>query len=357
MLAFKYPARQETSVVENIIVQVGRTGALTPVALIKPVEVGGVIVSRVTLHNPQEIERKDVRIGDTVMVQRAGDVIPEIVKVITEKRTKDIKKFIFPKRCPVCNKDVEQKEDEAVPRCTNYDCDAQVKERIAHFASKDAMNIDGLGYKIVEYLVDEKLIVDVADLYSLKIKDLESLEGFGKKSAENLIQSIESSKTRTFNRLIFGLGIRHVGETLAKVLANKFQTPESLASADIENLLEIREVGVEVAKHIHEYFRSKKNLKLLQKLNEVGVRPANMEKPLSNKLHGLTIVVTGSLSKLSRNEAHELIEKNGGHIGSSVTKKTSFLVVGNDAGSKLEKAKSLGVQTLTEDEFIKRIKD
>ncbi len=351
-LAFKYPARQETSVVKDIIVQVGRTGAITPVAILDPVEVGGVTVSRVTLHNPQEIARKDVRIGDTVVVQRAGDVIPEIVSVIVEKRPSRAKPYAFPQECPSCGDTLRQEEGEAVPRCVNELCDAQVKEQIAHFASKDAMDIDGLGWKIVEFLYDEGLIRSPADLYQLKKEDLLKLEGFKEKSAGNLMASIDVSRTRSLSRLIFGLGIRHVGETLAKTLAKQLGTLDKLASATEEELLEIREVGVEVARSLVEWFGSKRHRKLLDDLGTLGVKPEAQRAAVDGPLRGQTVVVTGTLSKMSRGQAHELVERHGGAVGSSVTKKTSYLVVGEDAGSKLEKAKQLGVKTLTEDEFL-----
>lgn len=355
MVAFKYPARQEMSTVEDIIIQVGRTGALTPVAILKPVQVGGVTVTRVTLHNPQEIARKDVRIGDKVVVQRAGDVIPEIVKVVLEHRPPNTKAYRFPDHCPACGSSIHHEPGEAVPRCINTSCIAQLKERIAHYASKDAMDIDGLGFKIVEYLVDHKLIESAADLYCLRKDDLMMLEGFGEKSANNLVSAIEETKTRPLSRLIFALGIRHVGEKLAKVLANRFGSLESLSEANEEQLFEVDEVGPEVARSVAEYFAEPRNQKLLKELKKAGVKPQEGPKPVSGKLKGMTIVVTGTLSKLSRNEAHELIERNGGSVGSSVTKKTSFLVVGEDAGSKLDKARSLGIETLSEDEFLNRI--
>jgi len=353
MVAFKYPARQEMSTVEDIIVQVGRTGAITPVAILKPVQVSGVTVTRVTLHNPQEIARKDVRIGDKVIVQRAGDVIPEIVKVVIEHRPPTAKEYVFPTKCPACASKLQQEEGEAVPRCVNIDCDAQRKEQIAHFASKDAMNIDGLGYKIVEYLVDEKLIESPADLYKLKKEDLLKLEGFKEKSASNLINSINESRTRTLNRVIFALGIRHVGEKIAKVLANQFHSLQMLNETNEEALLEINEVGPEVAKSLAEWFSNPKHGKLLRDLEARGVTPEEASRPATGgKLKGMTVVVTGTLEKLSRSQAHELIERNGGNVGSGVTKKTSFVVVGTDAGSKFEKARSLGIRTMDESEFL-----
>ncbi len=355
MIAFKYPARQETSVVEEIIVQVGRTGALTPVAILKPVNVGGVTVTRVTLHNPQEIARKDVRIGDTVVVQRAGDVIPEIVKIIEEKRLRNSHGYEFPKKCPSCGEKVSWSEEDVIARCGNIACPAQIKESIAHWASKDAMDIDGLGWRIVEFLFDEKIISSAADLYRLKISQVQELEGFGEKSAQNLMNAIAASKKRILARFIFGLGIRHVGETLAKTLAAKFASIDRLQQASTEDLLEIHEIGEEVAKSIVTWFAISKNKKLIKELNELGVRPEKGEGPKSQKLKGEMIVVTGTLPTLKRDQAHALIETHGGIAGSSVTKKTTKLLVGVDAGSKLEKAKELGIQIIEEDEFLKLI--
>lgn len=356
MTAFKYPARQETTVVEDIFVQVGRTGALTPVAALKSVQVGGVTVSRATLHNPQEIARKDVRVGDTVVIQRAGDVIPEVVKVILEKRAPGSRPYHFPAHCPVCHTKVKHAEDEAVPRCPNPDCDEQIKGGIAHFASKDAMDIDGLGWKIAEYLVDKGLLRTPADLYRLRASDVRDLEGFGEKSASNLVTAIETSKSRPLPRLVYALGIRHVGETIAKVLANRFHGLDKLAEASEEELLEVHEIGPEVARSIREWFSHARNRKLVRELEQLGVEPQAGPKPLSGKLKGLTLVVTGTLETLSRSEAHALIEAHGGTVGASVTKKTSFLVVGAEAGSKLDKAKGLGVSVLTEEEFLKKVK-
>lgn len=357
MIAFKYPARQETTIVEDIIVNVGRTGAITPLALVKPVHVGGVTISRVTLHNPIDLARKDVRIGDTVLIQRAGDVIPEIVKIIPEKRSSESKPFSFPTQCPSCNAPIHHPEGEAVPRCINQNCDAQVKEQIAHFASKDAMDIDGLGYKIVEYLVDEKLIHSASDLYNLKLDDLLGLEGFKEKSATNLLHAIQASKHRSLQRLIYALGIRHVGETIARILAQNFENIDALAKAQEQEILSIHEIGPEVARSILEWFEQARNKKFIFNLKSYGVRAEPTSKPQSSKLKGKTIVVTGTLSRLRRSQAHEMIEQHGGTVGSSVTGKTSYLVVGDEPGSKLEKAKLLGIPILNEDEFLALIKN
>lgn len=355
-LAFKYPARQEITQIQDIIVQVGRTGALTPVALLKPVEVSGVTVSRVTLHNHQEIERKDIRIGDSVVIQRAGDVIPEVVKVILESRGPQVKKFQFPKRCPSCGGPVTAPEDEVILRCENEDCPEQVKGRLAHFASKNAMDIDGLGEKIVEALYDAGLIKDVSDFYTLQANDFLKLEGFKEKSTQNLLAAIEASKQQPVARVLFGLGIRHVGVTLAKTLARVFGSLEALSKVTAESLEEVPEIGPEVSKSLAEWFQQKKHRALIAKLEKFGVgQVVAVVKLQSTVFQGQTLVVTGTLESLSRNEAHELIERNGGHVGSSVTKKTSYVVAGAEAGSKLDKARTLGVPVLSEAEFLAKL--
>jgi DNA ligase (NAD+) len=352
MVAFKFPPRQKTSVVLDIILQVGRTGAITPVALIEPVEVGGVTVSKVTLHNPQEIKRKDVRIGDTVVVQRAGDVIPEIVKVILDKRPENSKEFVFPKRCPSCGEKIFYSEDEAVPRCLNENCPDQIKARLAHFASKEAMNIDGLGEKICNALYEAKLVKEVSDIYYLTKEQILSLEGFQEKSATNLLNAIENSKRTSFARFIYALGIRHVGEKIAKALALRFSSIDELMNADYEKLIAVEDVGDEVAKSIVSWFSNPKHKKIVQRLLDAGIVLENTKVQLSDKLKNQTVVVTGTLKSMTRDKAHELIEKNGGRVGSSVTKKTTLLVSGENAGSKLEKAKELGIKIISEDEFL-----
>ena len=356
MVALKYPARQETTRIKDIIIQVGRTGALTPVALLEPVEVGGVVVARVTLHNPQEIARKDVRIGDTVVVQRAGDVIPEIVKVVLEKRPKKTTAYEFPVKCPACESHTVTLEGEVIPRCPNDQCDAQVKEQIAHFASKDTMDIDGVGYKIVEFLVDQKLLNKASDLYRLSASDLASLEGFKEKSIANILQAIAASKTRPLQRLIFALGIRHVGETLAKSLAKRFDSLDALSQATIDDLMGIPEVGPEVARSIVEWFQKPRNIEIIHDFTDLGIHPQKDDTPKGSALAGSIVVVTGSLKSMSRKEAHDIIEREGGTIGSSVTKKTSFIVAGEEAGSKLDKAKKLGITIIDEDGFLEKVK-
>ncbi|MCX7943578.1 MAG: NAD-dependent DNA ligase LigA [Deltaproteobacteria bacterium] len=355
-VAFKFPPIQETTVVEDIIVQVGRTGALTPVAILKPVRVGGVTISRATLHNQDEIERLDIRIGDTVVVQRAGDVIPEIVKVVVEKRPKDSKKFLFPDNCPVCQTRVEKDKDEAIVRCPNEECSARVVERIKHFVSKRAMNIEGLGEKLIERLViEKKLIKDPADIYKLKIEDLEHMEGFGEKSAKNIIDAINKSKKTTLKRFIYALGIRHIGENTAELIADYFQDIEGVISASESELRQIPQVGEETARELVRYFQNHKNIEMVNRLKGSGIEFESSKKD-SDSLAGLTFVITGTLNRFTRDEAKEFITKNGGKVLSSVTKKLDYLVVGSNPGSKLDKAQELGIKIISEEELIAMIK-
>ncbi len=356
-VAFKFPPVQETTVVEDIIVQVGRTGALTPVAVLKPVRVGGVTVSRATLHNQDEINRLDIRIGDTVVVQRAGDVIPEIVKVILEKRREDVRKFNLPDKCPVCDTDVIKDIDEAVIRCPNEDCSARIVERIKHFVSRGAMNIEGLGEKIIERLVlDVKLVKDVTDLYSLTIDDLKKIEGFGDKSAQNILDSIEKSKKTTLKRFIYALGIRHVGENTASLISDYFKDIESLSSAGIDVLKKIPQIGDETANEIYSFFRNKKNMQTIKRLKEVGIEFEKVGLRVSDALSGMTFLITGTLVRFTRDEAKQLIVQNGGKVLSSVSKKLDYLIVGSDPGSKLKKAQEIGIKILSEEELIEMIK-
>lgn len=351
MIAFKFPARQETTVIEDIIVQVGRTGALTPVAAVKPVKVGGVKVSRATLHNQDEIDRKDIRIGDTVLIQRAGDVIPEVVQVITEKRSGKEKKFKLPGKCPVCKHEVVREEGEAVTRCPNRFCEAQLKERIRHFASKDALNIEGLGEKIVEQLVDEKIIHEASDLFKLKPNDFLKLEGFAEKSSQNLFDAIQSVRNTELRRLIFALGIRHIGEKASKLLAQKFGSLETLSQSSEDELLEVHEVGTEMAKSVGQFFKDPASKKEVSHLLKYITPTAPVVGKKKEGIAGKTFVLTGTLPSLSRGEATELIEHAGGKVSSSVSKKTDYVVAGAEAGSKLDKAQELGVTVLDEDEL------
>jgi DNA ligase (NAD+) len=354
MLAFKYPPRQETTTIEDIIVSVGRTGALTPVALVSPVNLGGAIVRRATLHNQDEIDRKDIRIGDRVIIQRAGDVIPEVVKVVTDVRTGEEKKFKLPKKCPVCGSSVERKEGEAVLRCLNRSCVAQVIERIRHLAIIDALNIEGLGEKIVEQLVEEKLVKTWADLFKLKPEQVLELEGFAERSSQKLISAIQAVRKPELYRLIFGLGIRHVGERTAKILANHYLSIDPLFQASEEELEQIHEVGPEVAHSIYEFFHDDFYCSELKELLKY-VEPVGPKKKAGGIFTGKTLVLTGTLPTLSRSDATRLIEENGGKVSGSVSKKTDYVVAGAEAGSKLDKAQDLGVAVIDEAELLRLV--
>jgi DNA ligase (NAD+) len=351
-IAYKYPARQETTVVNDILVQVGRTGTLTPVAVLEPVQVGGVTVSRSTLHNMDEIERLGLQIGDTVLIERAGEVIPHVLKVVKEGKQR--KPFKMPKNCPECGSAIHHVEGEVAYRCVNAACPAKRKESLLHFAGRHAMDVDGLGDKIVDQLVDKGLVKDVADLYSLKLEDLAALERMAEKSAQNLLDEIEASKKNSLARLIYALGIQFVGERTAQLLAEHFSSLEELAAAKEEQLIEVPEVGPKVAASIAEFFSEPANLKLIKKLNKAGVHPtAEKRKVKSDKLAGKSFVFTGGLANRSREEAGEIVQQHGGKVSGSVSKKTDYVVVGTDPGSKYEKAKELGVTVLNEAEFEK----
>jgi len=349
-IAYKYPARQETTVVNDIIVQVGRTGTLTPVAVLEPVQVGGVTVSRSTLHNMDEIERLGLQIGDTVLIERAGEVIPHVLKVVKEGKNR--KPFKMPKHCPECGSAIHHVEGEVAYRCVNAACPAKRKESLLHFAGRHAMNIDGLGEKIVDQLVDKGLVKDVADLYSLKLEDLAALERMAEKSAQNLLDEIEASKKNSLARLIYALGIQFVGERTAQLLAEHFSSLEELAAAKEEELEEVPEVGPKVAASIVEFFSEPANRQLIKKLKKAGVHPTAEKRVVkSQKLAGKSFVFTGSLANRSREEAGELVIQHGGKVSGSVSKKTDYVVVGMDPGSKYDKAKELGVRILSESEF------
>jgi DNA ligase (NAD+) len=354
-LACKYPATQETTLIKDIIVQVGRTGALTPVAIMQPVNVGGVMVSRATLHNEDEIIKKDIRIGDTVVIQRAGDVIPEVVKVIPEKRTGREKIFKMPKHCPECNSQIVRLEGEAAHRCVNISCPAQLKEHIRHFASRGAMDIEGLGEKVSAQLFDAQLIADPADLYFLTKEKLLELDRQAEKSAQNLIDAIQRSKNPSLDKFIYALGIRHVGERTAKLLAGHFGNMENLMAAKIEDLTAINEIGPEIAASIVEFFHERKNIDVMAKFHQADVTPQRKEVTANAPLEGKSFVFTGSMESMGRNEAKVLVENLGGTVLSSVTKSTIYVVAGSEPGSKLKKAKSSGVKILSEDEFLKLI--
>jgi DNA ligase (NAD+) len=349
-IAYKYPARQATTTVESIEVQVGRTGALTPVAWLKPVEVSGVTVSRATLHNEDEIDRLGLQIGDEVVIERSGDVIPKVVRVSSQGSWR--KPFRMPLKCPVCASLIVREEGEAASRCINASCPARLKETILHFASRNVMNIDGVGEALVDQLVDKGVVKSIADIYDLKIEDLMDLDRMGVKSAGNVIANVHKSRGYPLPRVLSALGIRFVGERTAVFLAEAFGSMDAIANASENELQMAEEVGPKVAEAVAQFFRVPGNRELVDRLRSAGLQFAyESTRPKAGPLHGLTFVLTGTLPTLSREEAKELIEKNGGKVSGSVSKKTSFVVAGEDAGSKLNKARELGVPVLTEDEF------
>ena len=362
-IAYKFPAERATTIVEDIKVQVGRTGALTPVAYLRPVHVAGSVVSRATLHNEDEINRLDIRIGDTVVIQKAGDVIPEVLEHVKKLRTGNEKKFIMPDKCPICGEPVEKKKigegktKSAAHYCTNKKCYAQEKERIIHFVSRKGFNIEGLGEKIVEQLINEGLISDVAGIFELTKGDLEPLERFAEKSADNLLKSIDNSRNITLSRFLFSLGILHVGEETANLLANKFGSIEKIKNLKKEELEEIDGIGSVVAKSIYEWFRDKHNKDILRRLlHHVNIEKSLPAAPLKRTmLAGKTVVLTGSMQSMSRDEAKEKIRAVGGKVSSSVSNKTDFVVTGKDPGSKYDKAIEMGVKIINEEEFLKMV--
>ena len=357
-IAGKFKAQQATTVIHDIHVQVGRTGALTPVAKLDPVYVAGVTVTNATLHNQDEIDRKDIRIGDTVLIERAGDVIPKVVKVIIEKRPKGTNPFIIANQCPVCDHEAFRPEGEAILRCGNISCPRQIKGRIQHFASKLALDIDGLGEKIVDQLVEEGLIQSIDDLFTLKQKPLAKLDRLGEKSAENLVEAISNSKDTTFARFIYALGIRNVGEHIAKVLEKQHSgNLTEFQNTTIEELEAIDEIGPIVAETVIQFWSDDSNKKMVQNCLDYGVRLATVEVNENQPFAGQTFVFTGSLEKFTRKEAKDTLENLGGKASSSVSKKTDFVIAGPGAGSKLKKAGELGVDVLTEEEFLDKVKN
>jgi DNA ligase (NAD+) len=353
-IAFKYPARQETTVVKDIQVNVGRTGVLTPWTLLEPVQIGGVTVSRSTLHNMDEVERLGVQIGDTVLVERAGEVIPHVLKVV--KEGKDRRAFRMPKNCPECGSKIHRVEGEVAYRCLNSACPAKRRESLLHYAGRHAMNIDGLGEKIVDQLVEKNMVKDLADLYSLKLDEVAELERMAEKSAQNLLDEIEASKKSSLSRLIYALGILFVGERTGQLLAEHFSSLDDLAAASQEQLEEVPEIGPKVANSIVQFFSEPANRQLVKRLEKAGVRPtAEKREVKSDKLRGKSFVFTGGLENRSREDAGELVKQHGGKIAGSVSKKTDYVVVGSDPGSKYDKAKELGVPILSEVEFEKLI--
>ena len=352
--AAKYKPEQAETLVENIVVQVGRTGALTPVAIMKPVRVGGVTVTNATLHNQEEVSRKDIRIGDTVVIQRAGDVIPEIVAVITSKRPKSAEPFVIPSKCPICAEKVAKLEGEVITRCVNSLCPAIVKESLKHFVARRAMNIDKVGDRLIETFVDAGLIRSFSDFYRIKKSQILELDRQGEKSAENIISSIEKSKKTTLARLIYALGIRFVGEQTAKALSDHFVTVESFLQASEEELLTIPDIGPKVAKSIVEWLARKPLIKEVQNLTHLGLQIEGPVRKTSGPLSGKSFLITGTLP-VKRDDAKDFIESNGGKILASVSSKLSFLVVGDDPGSKLEKAQSLGVAVISWDDLQRMV--
>ena len=356
-IAGKFKAQQATTLVQNIIPSVGRTGAVTPVARLEPVNVGGVVVTNATLHNQDEIDRKDVRVGDTVLIQRAGDVIPEVVKVIPAKRPPETKTYQLPTECPSCGQEVSRPEGEVVTRCQNLSCPAQVKGRIEHFVSKGALDIDGFGEKLVDQLVDKKLILTVDDIFKLNFDDLVNLDRMAEKSALNILTAIQDSKQTTFARFVYALGIRNVGAHLSKVLEKAFVGDiEKFMKAAEEELEAIDEVGPIVAETITTFLSNCTNTNVIESCLSLGIRLKKVEEPKSLLLQGKTFVFTGALTQFSRNEAKEMTEAHGGKVSGSVSKNTDFVVAGPGAGSKLKKATELDIPVLSEAEFLDRLK-
>jgi DNA ligase (NAD+) len=350
-ISYKYPAMQATTKLNDITVQVGRTGALTPVAELEPVLLAGTTVSRASLHNEDEIKRLNIKIGDWVLIEKSGEIIPQVVKVIESKRTGSEKDYEFPKSCPVCQSPVLRPEGEAVTRCTNEDCPAKIKARISYFAMRKAMDIEGLGSVLIETLVDKGFVKDVADLYSLKIETLAGFERMAEKSATNVIDQIQASKEKGLQRLLFGLDIRHVGERYSKILANQFRSIEKLARATVEELDDIPEIGEKVAVSIFDYFNNPKTQQLIERLRQAGVKlevDSQSSASLDERFVGKTFVLTGKMENYTRSEAAKLIEERGGRVASSVSKNTDYLVAGQKAGSKLVRAEKLGIQILDE---------
>lgn len=352
-IAFKFTAKQATTILKDIMIQVGRTGTLTPVAVLQPVQVGGVTVSRATLHNFDELKRKDIRIGDVVLVERSGDVIPQVVKSIIEKRTGDEKVRAIPRKCPVCSSDVIRTLDEVAVRCPNKQCPARLKWRIEYFASRDAMDIDHLGGQTIDKLIEKGLVDNIADLYVLTEKDVLSLEGFKEKSVRNLLDSIEKSKQQGLARLIYGLGIRHVGKYASQLLAGQYHSIDELAKKTAEELTQIHGLGEKTAEAIATFFATEENIELINKLKDIGIRTKETKK--EGPLSGKKFVFTGGLSSLSRPDASNLVMKNGGMVASAIGKDIDYVVVGSDPGSKYEKAKKLGLTLIDETEFKKLI--
>lgn len=356
-VAYKYPPEKKETILKDIICQVGRTGVITPLAIVEPVVVSGSTISKTTLHNEDFIKEKELKIGDHIYIQKAGDVIPEVVGVIKEKRTGKEKKFEMPKNCPVCGAKVVREFGESAVRCVGIECPARVLKNIVHFVSREAMNIDGLGEAILEQLIDKKLINNISDLYYLNLEDIASLKKDGKKFAQNLLDAINKSKENDLDRLICGLGIKNVGSELAKVLAKRFKNMDNLMNASEINLNSIEEVGEIIANNIYNFFKEEQTIDLINKLKQANVNMNYLKEDLGDeRFYGQVFVLTGSLEKYTREAASEIIESFGGKTSSSVSKKTNYVLAGEDAGSKLKKANELGVKVITEEEFQEMIK-
>ncbi len=354
-IAFKYPPEQKLSVVQDIVVQVGRTGVLTPKVIVAPVRLAGTTVTTATLHNEDFIKEKDIRIGDTVLIQKAGEIIPEVVSVDYGKRPEGTQPYQMPERCPVCGAPVSRDEDGAAVRCTGAECPAQLLRNITHFASRDAMDIDGMGPAVMQQLIEKGLVKNAADLYFLEAGDLEALERMGKKSAENAISAIEASKDRGLERLLYALGIRQVGQKAGKVLGSCFQSFDALSQATVEELTAIDDVGEITARFIREWLDSPQSQHLMARLKDAGVCMESKAEVVDRRFAGMTFVLTGSLSAFTREEATAMIEARGGKASGSVSKKTTYVVAGENAGSKLKKANELGIPVLTEEEFLEKV--
>lgn len=351
--AYKYEPEQAVTQVDDIVCQVGRTGSITPVALLKPVRISGSTVSRATLHNEDEIKSKDIRVGDTVVIRKAGEIIPQVVRVVEESGKKRGRKFAMPKTCPVCQSRIFREEGEAVWRCVNVSCPAQVKERLLHFASRNAMDINHLGTAIVDQLVEKELVRVFSDLYKLKIDDLVPLERLAEKSAKNLLDSINKSKQAGFSRVLFALGIRHVGQRAATVLAQTFHSMKKLQQASVEDLASVMEIGPGIAESVRHYLDQESNREEIKRLADLGLSMAEQSRTVSQALHGKQFVLTGTLEEFSRDQAKDKIIALGGRVTSSVSSKTDFVIAGTDPGSKLAKAGKLGIPILNESEFKK----
>lgn len=355
-IAYKYPPEAKETLLKDIICQVGRTGAITPMAILEPVKVAGSTISKTTLHNEDFIKEKDLRIGDRVIIQKAGDVIPEVVGVVTEKRTGDEIVFQMPRRCPVCGAIAVREEGEAAVRCMGVECPAKQYRNIIHFASREAMNIKGLGESIIDELLNRNMISNIADLYTLKLEDFASLKQNGTKFAQNLIDSIAESKNNEFYRVLNGLGIRHIGVKAAKGLAKKYKNIDNLMNASLEDLKETDDVGEIMAESLYNFFKEEQSKDLISKLRTAGVNFVQEEEEgTDNRFEGQIFVLTGALDKYSRKDAEEIIEKFGGKTSSSVSKKTSYVLAGEDSGSKLTKARDLGITVISEAEFDEMI--